>query len=178
MSKGVIILGSSNSKGNTAKLVSYIKEHTSFDIIDLKEKEIQHFDYEFKNQDDFNTLFKEIVNQYDTIVFATPVYWYSMSGILKVFFDRISDFLYKEQDFGRKLRGKRTAMISCSGEQDIEASFYIPYNKSVEYLGMEAIGTVHGCVNDGALTKVTKERLEKLTIKLVAEKATVDSNKE
>ena len=34
-----------------------------------------------------------IIEKYDTLIFATPVYWYSMSGIMKVFFDRKNDNL-------------------------------------------------------------------------------------
>jgi len=34
--KGVIIQGSSRSNGNTNKIVTFIKEKTGFDIIDLK----------------------------------------------------------------------------------------------------------------------------------------------
>ncbi|MCP4458779.1 MAG: NAD(P)H-dependent oxidoreductase [Cytophagales bacterium] len=38
---------------------------------------------------------------------ATPVYWYSMSGIMKVFLDRIYDVLTIEKELGRKLHGKK-----------------------------------------------------------------------
>ena len=107
MKKGIIIQASSRSKGNTFTMVSCLQELTGFDVIDLSTKQIGHFDYEFKNQnDDFNTLFKDIVTNYDTIVLATPIYWYTMSGLLKVFLDRISDFLKIEKEFGRQLRGK------------------------------------------------------------------------
>jgi len=33
--------------------------------------------------DDFISLMTEIIEKYDTLIFATPVYWYSMSRILK-----------------------------------------------------------------------------------------------
>ena len=55
---------------------------------------------------------KTIISKYDTIIFATPVYWYSMSGILKVFIDRITDLLTIEKELGRKLRGKKMAVVS------------------------------------------------------------------
>ena len=80
MKKGIIIQASSKSNGNTSKIVSYLQEQTHFNVIDLKEKNIGHFDYDFNNKaDDFNALFKQIVEKYDTIIFATPVYWYSIS---------------------------------------------------------------------------------------------------
>ena len=55
LKKGVIIQASARSKGNTSKIVGVIKLQTQFDVIDLNQKEINHFDYEFKNKnDDFN----------------------------------------------------------------------------------------------------------------------------
>jgi multimeric flavodoxin WrbA len=48
---------------------------------------------------------------------VTPVYWYTMSGIMKVFFDRFSDLLRIEKDLGRKLRGKSMAVISCGADE-------------------------------------------------------------
>ncbi len=113
MKKGIIILGSSNSKGETYKLANYISQKTGYEIIDLKTKNIAEFDYEFKNSnDDFLPLMEEIVTSYQIIIFSKPVYWYAMSGILKTFFDRISDCLEIEKELGRKLRGMEMAVIS------------------------------------------------------------------
>lgn len=58
---------------------------------------------------DYLNLMKQILDKYETLILATPVYWYSMSGIMKVFFDRLTDLLTIEKEFGRKLRGKKTA---------------------------------------------------------------------
>ena len=99
MKNGVIIQASSRSIGNTSKVVSYYSKLTGFDVIDLNKKNIKHFDYDFLNQDDdFNSLFKEIALNYNTIVFVTPIYWYTMSGLMKVFLDRSADFVKREKD--------------------------------------------------------------------------------
>jgi hypothetical protein len=66
-----------------------------------------------------------------------------MSGILKVFFDRFSDLIRVEKETGRKLRGKKMAVISNSHDNKIESTFYIPFQKSAKYLGMEYIGEAH-----------------------------------
>ena len=72
MKKGVIILGSSNSHGETYKLCNSIQQYTHFPIIDLRTKNILPFDYEFKNQeDDFLNTFRTIVDNYELIIFAT-----------------------------------------------------------------------------------------------------------
>lgn len=71
-------------------------------------------DYEHQNSnDDYLKLMKEIIKKYDTLIFTLPIYWYSMSGIMKVFFDRIADLLTFEKELGRQLRGKKMAGISC-----------------------------------------------------------------
>ena len=52
--------------------------------MDISEEKIRnYYDYEYKNQnDDFLPTIKKIL-AYDLILFITPVYWYSMSGIMK-----------------------------------------------------------------------------------------------
>jgi len=92
MKKGIIILASSKSQGETRQLADYLSKKLNHPVIDLNQKTIGHFDYEFKNSDDdFLPIIREIVENYELILFATPVYWYTMSGLLKVFFDRFSD---------------------------------------------------------------------------------------
>ncbi len=141
--KRVIIQGSSNSHGNTNHIAKLIQEEIKCDFIDLKNYNVGHFDYEFKNrQDDFLPLIKEI-SDYDLMLFLTPVYWYAMSGIMKTFFDRISDCLKIEKDTGRKFRGKYMASVSCGSEKKATEGFFIPFNLSAQYLGMKYIGDIH-----------------------------------
>ncbi len=144
MCKTVIIQGSSRSNGDTFTVVNYIANKYGFDTIDLKKMQIGHYDYEFKNSnDDFLPTIKNIIERYETIIFATPVYWYSMSGILKVFFDRISDLLIHHKDLGRQLRTKQMAVISCSNANDLKDGFDMPFKASAEYLGMTYLGSIH-----------------------------------
>ena len=140
----LIILGSSRNDGDTAKLTKKLKENCQWDLIDLNDYNFSYFDYDHKNRDDdFLPLMRNIIANYDTLIFATPVYWYSMSGIMKVFFDRISDLLTIEKDLGRKLRGKRMAVISASGGNDADEDFWIPFRLSAEYLGMNYVSNLH-----------------------------------
>ena len=164
MQKGIIILGSARSDGDCAVAVNYFQEITGFDVLDLKEKNIKHYDYQYKKNldDDFNALFKELVTTYDILVFATPVYWYTMSGRMKVFFDRISDFLHNEKEYGRLLRGKTMGVISCSNTDDVTEEFEIPFQKSAAYLGMDYVGHRHVVVNETVLDKKSQESLNTL----------------
>ncbi len=149
MNKTVIIQGSSRSDGDTNTIVNYITSKIKIDVIDLYTKNIGHYDYEYKNaNDDFIGLMTEIIEKYDTIIFATPVYWYSMSGILKVFFDRLSDLLREHKVLGRKLRGKNMAMISCSNFNDLINGFAMPFRESANYLGMNYLGSIHTWVEN------------------------------
>lgn len=144
MNKTIIIQASSKSTGNTNKVINYLNSNESFDFVDLKTKNIGVFEYDFSNAgDDFIPLMEEIINKYDTLVFATPVYWYTMSATLKTFFDRLSDLLKYKKDLGRQLRGKNMAMISNSGANDRRNGFEMPFIESAKYLGMNYLGSAH-----------------------------------
>ncbi|CAM1339887.1 flavodoxin family protein [Tenacibaculum aestuarii] len=144
MKKTVIIQASSKSNGNTNRVINYLNSNNSFDVIDLKTKNIGVFEYDFSNaNDDFIPVMEEVINNYDTIVFATPVYWYTMSATLKIFFDRLSDLLKYKKDLGRLLRGKNMAMISNSGQNDLKNGFEMPFIESANYLGMNYLGSTH-----------------------------------
>ncbi len=144
MNTTVIIKASSNKNGNTQKVIDQLNNEFNFDVIDLLDYTIGHFDYDFKNaDDDFIPLLHKIIEKYDTIIFATPVYWYTMSGILKVFFDRLSDLLHYQKELGKQLRGKNMAMISNSGENDRRQGFEMPFIESAKYLGMHYLGDIH-----------------------------------
>ena len=146
--KKLIIVGSSRSNGNTFKIASKISNQINADIIDLRYYSISYYDYESKNtQDDFLPLIKSMIEKYDTLIFATPVYWYSMSGIMKVFFDRFSDLIRIEKELGRKLRGKNMFVISNSDDDKLDYDFYLPFRLSANYLGMTYLGEKHLCYN-------------------------------
>jgi len=159
--ENVIILGSSNSNGNTRKISDFIKRSGHWDFIDLNEYEINHFDYNHKNEgDDFVPLFKMIVKKYDTILFATPIYWYSMSGVMKVFFDRISDILKKHKALGRSLNGKKMAALSCSEGENTNPYFFYPFKATAEYLDMKYMGDLHVALTDQNLTLTLMNRID------------------
>lgn len=157
--KGVIILGSSRSQGNTHTMVSELQRLTQFEVVDLKEYQINHFDYDLKNKDDFNALFKELTASYELFVFATPIYWYTMSGVMKVFFDRISDFLFEEKDIGRRLRGMKMGVLSCGSDEELIKGFEMPFVESAKYLGMEYVGHIHTWIENKKITQEVQQRI-------------------
>jgi multimeric flavodoxin WrbA len=140
----VIILGSSRTDGNTGRVVGQLKDLADWDVIDLGDHEFGFYDYEHRNlDDDFLPLIRRIIADYEVLVFATPVYWYAMSGIMKVFFDRITDLLDSEKSLGRKLRGKSLAALSCSAGDNLGENFWHPFAETAKYLGMNYLGHLH-----------------------------------
>ncbi|TYP96475.1 NADPH-dependent FMN reductase [Tenacibaculum adriaticum] len=161
MNTKVIIQGSSQSFGNTFKIVNYLNKNNDFDVIDLATKNIGHYSYKYINSnDDFLPLVEEIIAKYDTFVFATPVYWYTMSGILKVFFDRISDLIRVHKELGRQLRGKKMAMISNSNGNDLRNGFTMPFIESANYLGMEYLADTHAWFEGDKIDSKAKEKID------------------
>ena len=167
--KGLIIQGSARSNGNTAAVVNYLQDSLGFDRVDLNGLGIGHYDYAYQNQDDdFLPLMRKIGTEYDILIFATPVYWYSMSGLMKVFFDRLTDCLKKEKSLGKQLIGKHMAMLSCGYHDALPEGFAVPFESTAGYLGMHYLGDVHTWVANGqaGIEAETKRRLDGLAQKI------------
>lgn len=138
--KSVILFGSSRSDGNTRKVVDELLGAFSFPLHDLSDFTITPFDYAHRNiGDDFIPLIEDLLN-YDTLIIATPVYWYQMSAQHKIFFDRISDLLSVRKDLGRKLRGKQLFVVASFGTS-YPRSFEETFEDICTYLGIEYLGS-------------------------------------
>ncbi|WP_341663243.1 NAD(P)H-dependent oxidoreductase [Vibrio sp.] len=132
--KIAVVLGTSKADGNTLYLVNQFVELTQAEVFDLADYKISYYDYFHENRnDDFIPLIRMLKN-YDHIVFASPVYWYSMSAQLKVFFDRLSDLLTIEKSLGRKLQGKEISVLSTGHEQELPDCFIEPFELTAEYM--------------------------------------------
>ena len=86
---------------------------------------------------------KKLLSDYDTFILATPVYWYSMSGRMKVFLDRWTDLLTIEKDLGCQLRAKKMAVITSSVGNNLGEQFWLPFVHTANYLGMEYLANLH-----------------------------------
>lgn len=162
----LVILGSSRKDGDTKKIVDELVGVSHWDFIDLNDYDISYYDYEHQNlDDDYLSLMQKIIDGYDVLIFATPVYWYSMSGIMKVFFDRLTDLLDIEKELGRKLRGKSMAALSCSLGDNLGEHFWLPFEETARYLGMNYLGSLHTLAG-----KIEAEKLQGF-IELINEKS-------
>lgn len=137
--KSIIIFGSSRPNGHTKKVIDEIIGSHSFPFINLNDLDISPFDYEHKNKDDdFIPLMEKILN-HDTLIIATPVYWYQASAQHKIFFDRISDLLTIRKDLGKKLRGKKMFVIASFGTS-YPGGFEETFELICNYLGIHYLG--------------------------------------
>lgn len=162
--KTAIILGTARLEGNTHKLVKCYQKHQSADVFCLSDYAISMYDYEHRNQeDDFIALAQKLLH-YDHLVFATPMYWYSMSGQMKVFFDRLSDLLTIKKEIGRSLQGKYCSVLATGSDNEPPLCFEQPFILSANYLGMVYHDMLYcSCEHDF----VNKDHVDKL-VKFIA----------
>lgn len=67
-------------------------------VFDLSKLIIEPFEYQRHDDRDDLRAVVAMMLQSQHIVFATPVYCYSMSATLKMFFDRLTDLLHDPND--------------------------------------------------------------------------------
>jgi len=151
MPDAIALFSSARRNGNTGQFLDRIAAEVSIDIVDLASKRISQYDYEHRNRgDDFEPLMQRILS-FDQILLASPVYWYAVSPSLKIFLDRISDFLDLPDllEDGRRLRGK-TAYVVCTSIYDsTPKSFIGSLTDTFDYLGMRFGGIAHVNCRDG-----------------------------
>ena len=80
-----------------------------------------------------------------------------MSGLLKNFFDRITDCMMTEKELGRQLRGKNMGMISCGSSPELKMGFTMPFVESAHYLGMQYLGDIHTWLENNGIPEEVKD---------------------
>lgn len=150
MKEKIIVVGSARSNGHTMQLAKVLARRTEADLLDLLDYRVYSYRYTgvYPADDDHLELIRKLLT-YQHLVFASPVYWYTMSGIMKTFFDRFTDLLKQHKDLGRQLRGKQLSVLSCANDVEINASFYDAFVLSADYLGMELGQLWHGWLEEG-----------------------------
>jgi multimeric flavodoxin WrbA len=149
----IALFSSSRRNGNTGQLMDRIAMELNIEVVNLDNLRISSFDYEHRNRnDDFEPIMKRVLG-HDQIIFATPVYWYSVSPAMKVFLDRLSDFLELPDLLaeGRRLRGKNAFVVCTSISDEPSAAFMEAFRETFDYLGMRFGGVAHVNCQDGYL---------------------------
>ncbi len=151
MSKCIALFASARRNGNTGQLMDRIATELGIEVVDLSTLRMSPYDYEHRNRDDdFEPLMQRVL-AYDQLILASPVYWYSVSSAMKVFLDRISDFLDLPDllDAGRKLRGKQGYVVCTSIYDEVPQPFRGAFLDTFDYLGIRFGGLAHVNCSDG-----------------------------
>lgn len=163
----IALFASSRRNGNTGRLMDRIAAELNMEVVDLASLKISPYDYNHANRnDDFEPLMQRVL-AYRQIIFATPVYWYSASAVMKVFIDRLSDFLELPDLLpeGRRLRRKNAYVVCTSISDEPSPAFIGSLRDTFEYLGMHFRGLAHVNCHDGYLPAVhDKEALAFATL--------------
>ena len=164
--KIVVITGSPRKTGNSFAMTdAFIK------AAEAKNHTVTRFDAAMKNvggchacetcyktgkacsfDDDFNTIAPAILEA-DAVVFATPVYWYSIPAQIKGVIDKMFSFCVA----GKDVAGKECALITCCEEDDqsVMDGVRIPVERSAALLKWKMVGEVQitGVLNAGDIEK-------------------------
>ncbi len=140
----LIINGSARLNGNTQKFISKLTQEIAFDQLNLVEHYFLPYNYEnqYPVEDGFETFAKEIL-YHKHLIFATPVYWYSMSGRMKNLFDRLTDWVTLNKEVGRNLKGKTVQLIAVGTDGDLPDGFTTPFFMTANYMEMDFKGHVY-----------------------------------
>lgn len=102
--------------------------------------------------DDFNIIAPHILDA-DAVVFAMPVYWYSIPAQIKGVIDRLFSFMVAE----KPIAGKKCGLITCCEENDMTVmdGVRIPMERTVALLKWDMVGEVlmPGVFNEGDIEK-------------------------
>ncbi|MBV1910660.1 MAG: NAD(P)H-dependent oxidoreductase [Kangiellaceae bacterium] len=161
-----VIIGSARRNGNTEKLSCALSSRIPAALFNLNNYKINPFSYQFDHcGDDFLKLIEQLV-EFDRIIFATPVYWYSASSIMKNFIDRFTDLVKVHKELGRQLKGKTVALISTGCDEQPAPCFEDSFKMTYAYLGMNYQGMLYCCVEDGIDIDAHKEQLNQFVVTL------------
>ncbi len=168
--KTVVILGSARHHGNTAKMVELLSSDLSVEVVNLLDYNIHPYSYDETNlDDDFIPLMERLLRMYDRFIFATPVYWYTMSALMKIFFDRQSDLVRVRKDLGRQWAGKNMAVLSCGHGQQLNPYFNKPFELSAAYLKANFEDSVYTWTDGNTIEKQVKENIAAFALRLKAD---------
>ncbi len=138
-----VLLGSSRGDGNTRMAVDLALGGTAVEVIDLGQLDIGMYDYDHANaSDDFLPLVERLASK-SLWILATPVYWYAMSGRMKVFLDRLSDLVTIRKARGRSLKGTTVAVMASGTDTALPEGFEAPFRQTCDYLGMRYAGALY-----------------------------------
>ena len=76
--------------------------------------------------------------------------------------DRLSDLLTIRKDVGRALKGKILCVIACSSDATVYEGFFLPFQRTAEYLNMRWGGGLHTWIEEQPLSHIPEQVKEEL----------------
>lgn len=181
--KILIVTHNSRVEGNTSKLINeFISQcndlgkdvNLEYDVLDLKSLDIKPctgckacFKGSCIIKDDISNVISSI-NDYDGIILSSPVYFFSFTGTLKIFIDRL---------YATNLTGMQFAVITSSGSEFFEGGSDLlveMMKRTCNYCGSEWKGIVQKTTDDLILplTDIDIENIRRLIDSLVDNQVT------
>ena len=151
----LIIIGSARKQSETEQFAAEVFKNYDVEIIELLTSCIAPYNYlsTYPSDDAFREICKKML-LHRTIIFATPVYWYAMSGVMKTFFDRFTDIVTVQKEVGRQLRGKSIFLLAVGADPQLPPGFEVPFKLTAQYLDM----VYGGCIYHSTKSPSTREQ--------------------
>lgn len=137
MEKILFVNSSPNRDGNTYRIGEELLKDKEHDVLQMADYRISQYGQVFE-YDEMKEVLKEM-DKYDILVIGSPVYWYTVGGMLKTFIDRL--YMLPEAE---ALRGKKLYLFAqgSAPNQDTVKSIEFLSNRLSYLMGMELKGVV------------------------------------
>ncbi|MEK4244883.1 flavodoxin family protein [Psychrobacillus sp. FSL K6-2684] len=119
-----ILVGSSRKGGNSELLADFVVQDIEHEKVYIKDlyirpiEDLRHTRNGFQAvNDDYDRLVEAIMKS-DVLIFATPIYWYSMSSLMKNMIDRFSQAIRDERypNLREHLKTIRAIVVVVGGD--------------------------------------------------------------
>ena len=137
MEKILFVNSSPNRDGNIYRIGEELLKDKEHDVLQMADYRISQYGQVFED-DEMKEVLKEM-DKYDILVIGSPVYWYTVGGMLKTFIDRL--YMLPEAE---ALRGKKLYLFAqgSAPNQDTVKSIEFLSNRLSYLMGMELKGVV------------------------------------
>lgn len=173
--KIVIIRGSPRKNGNSCILADSLAKGAKDSHAEVDDFFLQKMDIKpcnacnvcIKNpekgciiDDDMQLIYPKLRSA-DSIVIASPVYWFNMSAQTKLFIDRFYGLIEPKKHV---LRDKRIGIILTYGDADEYTSGAVnainSFKDTFQYIQAEIVGIIHGTAMEAGEIKQNKKLIE------------------
>jgi multimeric flavodoxin WrbA len=178
-SKILIVLGSPRKKGNSATLAAKVAEGAIADGAEVEsvylnglnikpcqgcEKCQQESFIGCAIEDEMNQLYSKL-QEADSVVVASPIYWFNISAQTKIFIDRLYAVGVRQKNI---FKGKNFAIILTFADPDPFVSGAVNALRSFQdicrYLGANIEGMVYGSASGAGEIKEKQDVMEKAVL--------------